>query len=419
MRNWIPGAVLIGCALIAATPAGAQTTAERKAAERFAQVRAAIGGDGPSDRIVDAALRVFLAREVARRTLLPATVVTTDWAAVQARNLLQQADTNRDGAIEADEVPDLESAKIRLIANLRAATQAERDAAPTVDFKTLLPKPGAPAASTVPFAERLATWLQIRQSFLDEKLVEKPATLSYATFAASDATVDTGAKRTQWSVAAAMVVRPGSLVMTPGNWELYPVAAYEASLSSGLKKDLDSVTHRVGLAGSWLNGSASVAHAVTATFDYNTDRSYASTVLGATLQYTPGIAAAGIGRFRDLTPNVSATWRPSAGFTFGEVKDKGTRTDLADRVDFSDLYAKIGSKLVFATRAAIISEATVFRQLRGDAKTRGLAESSFNLYITPENSKTPVSLQLSGSIGRKSPAFKKQQAAKLALAFKF
>jgi hypothetical protein len=75
--------------------------------------------------------------------------------------------------------------------------------------------------------------------------------------------------------------------------------------------------------------------------------------------------------------------------------------------------------VVFSTKAAVIAEAAVFRQLRGDEQTHGLLESSFHVYITAENSKTPVSLQLAGTLGRKSPAFAKQQSARVAVAFKF
>jgi len=42
-----------------------------------------------------------------------------------------------------------------------------------------------------------------------------------------------------------------------------------------------------------------------------------------------------------------------------------------------------------------------------------------NVYITPEASTTPVSVQVGGVIGAKSPAFKQQQSANVALAIKF
>jgi hypothetical protein len=405
---------------IAATDASAQSQAELTTrAQRFAQIHALMAGPGPVDRIDARELQTFLAREVVRRTLLSPAVVTREWVNEQVVNLLNQADTNRDGGIDEHELADLEAAKIRLLPNLRTATATERESAPSIDFKTMLPKATALVPRPVLLADRLATWLQIRQSFLDEKLVEKPATLSYLTADSSDETLEAGARRNQWSVAAAVIVRPSAWVKTTTSWELYPVLGYEATLSSGLKKDTDSITHRVGLAGSWLNSAATVAHAFTATFDYNTDHEYGSTVLGGTLQYTPGVPAAGVGRFTNLAPNVSFTWRPYLGFTFGDVRDKGERTDLNDKVDFSDLYGKLGSKLLFATHAAVITDLSLFRQLRGDKKTQGLLESSFNLYITPESSKTPVSLQVSGTRGRKSPAFKKQQTVKVALAFKF
>ena len=351
-----------------------------------------------------------------RRTLLSQAVVTPEWVRAQTINLMNQADLGGDGIDEA-EFADLEGAKVRLLPNLRTATNAERDAAPSVDFKTLLPKAAPAPSSSTPLADRLATWLQIRQSFLDEKLVEKPATLSYSTADDSDETVEAGARRNQWSIAAAVVLRAPKWVKTTTHWEVYPVAAYEAALSSGLKKDMNSLTHRGGLVGSWLNGAATMAHGFSATFDYNTDRSYDSTVLGGTFQYTAGVPGAAIGKF--VGGKVAVTWRPYVGFTFGDVVDQGERADLTDRVDFSDLYARIGSKLLLTTHAAVISEVSLFHQLRGTEQTYGLAESSFNLYITPENSKTPVSLQVSGTVGRKSPAFKKQQIAKVALAFKF
>jgi hypothetical protein len=405
---------------IAAPPAFAQSDAELKArADRFAQVHAVMASTGPDDRIDSRELQAFLAREMVRRTLLEPATVTREWAYEQAVNLMNQADTNRDGGIDQNELADLEAAKIRLLPNLRTATTTERANAPTVDFKTLLPKALPPASQGEHLADRLAKWLQIRQSFLDEKLVEKPATLSYSTADSSDETVEAGARRKQWSVAAAVILRPTAWVATTTRWELYPVFAYEAALSSGLKKDSDNITHRLGVAGSWLNGTATVAHAFSATFDYYTDHEYASTVLGGTVQYTPAVPAIGIGKFTDVAPHVSFTWRPYLGLTFGDVKSDGGRTDLKDKVDFSDLYGKIGSKLLFSTHAAVITEVSLFCQLRGAQETHGLLESSFNLYITPENSKTPVSLQLRGAIGRKSPAFKKQQVATVGLAFKF
>jgi hypothetical protein len=404
---------------MAATPAFAQTEVEKALAARFAQVHALLAGPGPENRISPDELQTFLAREVVRRTLLSPAVVTKEWVAAQVTNLMNQSDTDRDGGVDAAELPELEGAKLRLLPNLQAAAQAERDSAPTVDFKTLLPKAAAVPPAPTPVGERLATWLQIRQAFLDEKLVEKPATLSFSTADLSDETVDAGARRNQWSIAAAVILKPSKWVKTTTRWELYPILAYEAALSSGLKKDTDSITHRVGVAGSWLNRTATVAHGFSATVDYNTDRSYASTVVGGTLQYTPAVPSASIGRFVDLAPKVAFTWRPYLGFTFGDVRNEADRTDLRDRVDFSDLYGKVGSKLVFATRAAVITEMSMFRQLRGARKTYGLLESSFKLYIPPENSKTPVSLQLSGAIGHKSPVFKKQQSAKVAIAFKF
>jgi hypothetical protein len=406
-------------ACLAVGPASAQSPADLKArADRFAQVHALMAGPGPEDRIDARELRTFLAREVVRRTLLSQAVVTPEWLAAQVTNLMNQADTDRNGGIDERELADLEAAKVRLLPNLRAASEAERNSAPTIDLKALLPK-ASPAAAGTALADRLATWLQIRQSFLDEKLVEKPATLSYSSAGGSDETIEAGARRNQWSVAAAIVLKAPKWVKTTTRWEVYPVFAYEATLSSGLRKDANSLTHRLGAAGSWLNGGATVAHAFSATFDYNTDRTYDSTVLGATVQYTAGVPSAAIGRFVDLGSRVSFTWRPYLGFSLGDVTETGARTDLADRVDFSDLYGKIGSKLLLSTRAAVISEASVFRQLRGAKNTYGLIESSFNLYITPENSKTPVSLQVGGTIGRKSPAFKNQHLAKVALAFKF
>jgi hypothetical protein len=420
MRRMTAIAALGVLPCIAAAPAFAQSDPELKArAARFAQVHALMAGPGPEDRIDARELQAFLAREIVRRTLLSPAVVTREWVNEQVVNLMNQADTNRDGGIDERELADLEAAKIRLLPNLRTATATERESAPTVDFKTLLPKAAPPAPQGEHIADRLAKWLQIRQSFLDEKLVEKPATVSFSTFGRSDETVEAGARRNQWSLAAAVIVRPTAWVATTTRWEVYPVLAYEAALSSGLKKDVDSITHRVGAAGSWLNGTATVAHAFSATFDYNTDHEYASTVLGGTAQYTPGVPAIGVGRFTDLAPNISFTWRPYLGLTFGDVRSTGERTDLKDKVNFTDLYGTIGSKLVFSTHAAVITEVSVSRQLREAEETHGLLESSFNLYITPENSKTPVSLQLSGALGRKSPAFKKQQVAKVALAFKF
>jgi hypothetical protein len=210
---------------------------------------------------------------------------------------MNQSDTDRDGGVDAAELPELEGAKLRLLPNLQAAAQAERDSAPTVDFKTLLPKAAAVPPAPTPVGERLATWLQIRQAFLDEKLVEKPATLSFSTADLSDETVDAGARRNQWSIAAAVILKPSKWVKTTTRWELYPILAYEAALSSGLKKDTDSITHRVGVAGSWLNRTATVAHGFSATVDYNTDRSYASTVVGGTLQYTPAVPS---GEYRQV-----------------------------------------------------------------------------------------------------------------------
>jgi hypothetical protein len=215
---------------MAATPAFAQTEVEKALAARFAQVHALLAGPGPENRISPDELQTFLAREVVRRTLLSPAVVTKEWVAAQVTNLMNQSDTDRDGGVDAAELPELEGAKLRLLPNLQAAAQAERDSAPTVDFKTLLPKAAAVPPAPTPVGERLATWLQIRQAFLDEKLVEKPATLSFSTADLSDETVDAGARRNQWSIAAAVILKPSKWVKTTTRWELYPILAYEAAL---------------------------------------------------------------------------------------------------------------------------------------------------------------------------------------------
>jgi hypothetical protein len=410
-------AAALGVTTAAQTPAA--PTQEQK--DRFAQVHALMAIPLHGDDVIDQEeLAAFLVKQVPRETILAESIVTPEWAREQAINLFNQANTIKtDGGIDARELNDLEAASLKLLPNLRTATDEEKRKAATIAFKALLPKGPATPSKPVPFADRLGKFLQIRQSFLDDKLVEKPATISFSTLDVSDETLEKDAERMQWSIAAAAVFKPNVLVLSTDRWEVYPVLAYEAAVSSGLKTDVNAITHRGGFAGSWLNDTASFAHAFTATVDYGTDHRYAADVWGGTIQYSPSWGAAAIGRFTDVAGPVRFTWRPYIGFTFGDVVNKGERTGLDDKVDFSDFYAKVGSKLLFSTHAALINDVTFFHQFRGAKNPHGLFESAFNIYITPEDSKTPVSLQLSGAVGRKSPLFKKQQSAKVALALKF
>jgi hypothetical protein len=276
-----------------------------------------------------------------------------------------------------------------------------------------------------PWTDKLGRWLEIRQTFLDEASIGKPAKISLVNHDEDDETLDEGKSRRIYNIKASVILNGPVEWKAGANWYLRPVFGYEMNLeSSAPAKDL--IAHRVGLSWDYVGASTRVftTHHFDSTFDFKTDRGYDASVIGATLQYTPGSPKLGIGRYLGRGKPVDFAWRPYVGLVIADVRDAGAVEAFHEMDDFTHLYLKLTGELKLGARVRVTPQTVLWRGERVDAKgnehnRHGLHSIEARLILSESEGAERASLSWSATVGRDSPDFEKQKKAELALAFKF
>jgi hypothetical protein len=277
--------------------------------------------------------------------------------------------------------------------------------------------------SGVAWTDTLAKWLRIRQSFLDDQSIGKPAAISLTNHSRDDETVEAGKPRREWKVDASAVL-DGFYEWHHGDqWYVRPVVGYEAHITSD-DPTSDQITHRVGVQIDDVAPSGTGAQTLRATFDYGTDRTYASAVFGSTAEYTFDAYALGIGRYIAHGAAIDFRWKPSFGITTGHVKSAGTVDAYKMLTNFAHEFVKLTGEVRLGPRGLLTPETTIWHGERTDAN--GVVShwqvvgSLDNRWVLSESKgKERASFDLSLTLGRDSPTFKMAKSFEAAFAFKF
>jgi len=291
-------------------------------------------------------------------------------------------------------------------------------------MKDLLP-PAPKQSGTSSWTDQLSDWLDIRQSFLDDQQIGKPAKISLTNHAPDDETVDEGKPRRVWAIDASAVL-DGFVEWNPrGSWYVRPIVGYEMHVSSNTPSK-DQVVHRIGVQTDVTRAPSKTfeSHSFRATFDYSTDRSYDAAVFGATVEYTPNATSLGIGRYLGHGRTVDFRWRPYVGFVSGHVQAAGGVSAYADLTNFFHEFVRLSGEVKIGSRGLITPEITIWHGQRTDetgAVTHWQQLSSLDarLVLSESGGKERASVGVSFKFGRESPDFKKEKEVVLALAFKF
>lgn len=135
----------------------------------------------------------------------------------------------------------------------------------------VLPKleQAASAPKDQAWTDVLESWLNIRQTFLDEQGISKPAKISLATHAADDETVEPGKNRRVYVFRTAVVLTPPVVFVRTSNLEIAPVLAFEANVTSDAPVK-DQIVHRAGLSSLLVRNDSAApfsSHVIDLTFD--------------------------------------------------------------------------------------------------------------------------------------------------------
>jgi hypothetical protein len=335
--------------------------------------------------------------------------VPADWARSAAQFVVNQADGDFNGALGPSEFPALEAAILFDALGIR--------------FGNLLPPAAVKQPGPLGTLDRVQRWLSIRRSFLENKDVARPASIAWRTFDDEDETVKQGFDRRQREIHAAISLVPAvpSLVWEIGALEVFPQFGYEAHLSTGLKTEADTITHRIGMKGSVLGNVSSifVGHLFDLTYDLETDGGYQRDVRGWTAQYSPVAPKLAIGQLHPAEGLVQFHWRPYIGIQAAEVKDDGDE-DLAAQPEYADLFLRVTFQLRAFARLIVTPQVTQFKQLRGLEEEHTLVEVGTEFAISQTaDGDARVSLEFSATYGKSSPTYAQQQSAGLTLGVKF
>jgi hypothetical protein len=276
------------------------------------------------------------------------------------------------------------------------------------------------------WTDRLEGLVDIRQSFLDEQGIGKPAKLSLTSTDSDDETVDAGDSRRTWKVQSAVVVVPEA-EGAPKPWlRIHPIFAYEISLASE-KRAKDLVTHRAGFVSTFLRKrgkSPFSSQYVQATFDWSTDRAYDASIFGFTVEHTPNYRQIGIGQYLGSGALIDLRWRPYVGITYGHVSDAGSVEAYSEMANYAYFFTRLTAEVRLGPRLKITPETTVWGGSRvepnGDSGSWDRINIiSTRLILSESDGSERASIELELKRGRDRPHFEFEQAAEVALAVKF
>jgi len=294
--------------------------------------------------------------------------------------------------------------------------------------KTLRDMIVAPTANPQPTRSRLDTladWIDIRQSFLDQQSIGKPAKISVANRGGDDETVKPGDPRHIWSIQTAVIFnkiadkRAGRLSVTP-------TAAYEVNVTSNTPAK-DVIAHRLGVFAILrrkIPTGPFPTHLIQATVDFKTDRDYDARVWGATVQYTPFYRQIGIGRYVRHGATVDLRWQPDFGWVHANVDRPGVVTAYQQMSHFDNLYARVTGEIRLGSKWRITPQTTFWhasQTLRSGASASNTANarSLASRWILSQSKKQETSFEIGFVGGRDAPDFRQQQVFTSAFGFKF
>jgi len=289
--------------------------------------------------------------------------------------------------------------------------------------KLLPPKPDA--TTRQPFSDVLDRWLNIRQSFLDEQSIGKPAKIALTNHAKDDETVKAGDPRRFWTFKTAVVLDSPYQKNFRNRVFVKPVVAYELSIASNAPtKDL--IVHRFGLNALVLRKQSTgvSSHIIDATFDYRTERKYDAKVLGSTVQYSPNYRKIGIGQYLGEGAAIDFRWRPYVGVVWEDVKNPGDVDAYKDMSSFTHEFFRLTGEIKLGDVIKVTPETTVWH---GDRKkTDGTIDKwqdtrslEARWIVSQSKGAERASIAVTGSIGRDSPDFKLSKQFVVAVALKF
>jgi hypothetical protein len=427
------GPLLVAVLMVETSPSVAQPDVARRQT-RFEQVLSVMGDDG--DRKIDA-------KELERllRTLRPRATELLEplREAGLAVAVIDDAQFDRFIREKAIAIMNKYGGTGNKVGEAQLARfEAEPLPAPFTGFiKDLLPPPPDSVAATEPprpstvgptspgpsVSTALREWISVRRSVLDANDLARPAALSLTHFGNDDQTRDPDDPFTSFNVRGALIVAPPypfrhrferrTLVLSP-------FLGIDLNLNSGRAAEKDTIVHRVGGEVSLIDPLATwSAHIVQVTFDYTTDRSYDSALLGGTLQYTPNVRRVGIGEYKRLAMDpvpVRFRWRPYVGITGATVRDAGRVSALQDMADYVNPFVKLTGELLISDRLRFVPEFLYHQQLRNSR--RGHLLSTLSLRYSFDDDDT-FSVEAAYVRGEDSPDFIRRDEFGLAFGVKF
>lgn len=272
----------------------------------------------------------------------------------------------------------------------------------------------------------LEEWVNIRQSFLDEKGIAKPAKITFTDHADDDETLDATHAHRIYALQTAIVLTPPFVFELSDYIEFAPVFALEMNIASN-KPALDLIVHRFGVTSMIVRKDSTApfsSHLIDVTFDYSTNRGYKASVVGATAQYTPQYRAIGIGQYLGRGATVDFRWRPYVGIVWNDVRDADVVKAYQEQSSFTHWYTKFAGELKITDHLKITPEWTIWR---GDREaSEGILERWQNhrtiegrLVLSQSKGVDRASLTLTFNWGRSSPAFENEHSRVVSLAVKF
>ncbi len=272
----------------------------------------------------------------------------------------------------------------------------------------------------------LSKRIELRQSFLDEKSIGKPAKLSFSSHGANDETVAAGDASRVYAIKAAVIVE------SPKEWaaaewlRVAPTAAFEVNVASNAPTR-DRVVGRLGASTLLVRNRAAAPFSVQmidATVDLSTDRGGDARVVGTTLQYTLNYRRIGIGRYLGGGSPVDFRWRPYVGLIWNHVYDAGNVTAYKNQTTLTHTYGRLTGEVKVTNRLKITPDFTVWhgdRASAGGAVTHWQRRATVDtrLVLLQSEGADNASLVLTWTDGRDSPGFEREQSTVVAFAVKF
>lgn len=272
----------------------------------------------------------------------------------------------------------------------------------------------------------LEDWVNIRQSFLDEKGIGKPAKITFTDYADDDETLDTGDARRVYAVQTAIVLTPPFVFEATDYLEFSPVFAFEMNLSSD-KPESDLIVHRFGFTSMFVRKDSTApfsSHLFDVTFDFSTNRGYEASVVGATAQWTPQYRAIGIGQYLRRGATLDFRWRPYVGVVWNDVRNADVVQAYQEQTSFTHWYTKLAGELKITDRVKVTPEWTIWRgdrQVSEDVIERWQSHGTLETRLVMSQSRgvDRASLTFTLNWGRNSPAFQNEHSRVVSLAVKF